>query len=142
MSERGSRARFPHPLALLVSCILFAAALTWILPAGRYQRHQDPVTGRSLVVPGTYAPVPATPVGPMDALDAIPKGMLDAGLIIFYVFLVGGAFSVVDRTGALARLVNSMVRMLSGRGLLVIPIAGVAFVPLRIDFRSVRAPRS
>ena len=49
--------------------------------------------------------------------------------IIFYVFLVGGAFSVVDRTGALARLVNSMVRVLSGRGLLVIPIAGVAFAP-------------
>ena len=52
---------------------------------------------------------------------------MDAGLIIFYVFLVGGAFSVVDRTGALARLVNSMVRALSGRGLLVIPIAGLAF---------------
>jgi uncharacterized ion transporter superfamily protein YfcC len=127
VSERVRRIRFPHPLALLVSCILLAAALTWILPAGRYQRHEDPVTGRSLVVPGTYAPVPATPVGPLDALDAIPKGMLDAGLIIFYVFLVGGAFSVVDKTGALARLVNSMVRMLSGRGLLVIPIAGVAF---------------
>ncbi len=127
VSERVPRVRFPHPLALLVSCILLAAVLTWILPAGRYQRHEDPVTGRSLVVPGTYTLVPATPVGPLDALDAIPKGMLDAGLIIFYVFLVGGAFSVVDRTGALTRLVNSMVRMLSGRGLLVIPIAGVAF---------------
>jgi uncharacterized ion transporter superfamily protein YfcC len=127
LSERVPRVRFPHPLALLVSCILLAAALTWILPAGRYQRREDPVTGRSLVVPGTYAPVPATPVAPMDALDAIPKGMLDAGLVIFYVFLVGGAFSVVERTGALGRLVNSMVRGLSGRGLLVIPIAGLAF---------------
>jgi uncharacterized ion transporter superfamily protein YfcC len=121
------RVRFPHPLALLVSCILLAAALTWILPAGRYERREDPVTGRSLVVPGTYAPVPATPVGPMDALVAIPKGMMSAGLIIFYVFLVGGAFTVVERTGALGRLVNSMVRALSGRGLLVIPIAGIAF---------------
>jgi uncharacterized ion transporter superfamily protein YfcC len=119
--------RFPHPLALLVSCVLLAAALTWILPAGKYQRREDPVTGRNLVVPGTYAPVEPTPVGLVDALDAIPKGMLDAGLIIFYVFLVGGAFSVVDRTGALARLVNSMVRVLSGRGLLVIPLAGLAF---------------
>ena len=127
MSERVPRVRFPHPLALLVSCILLAAALTWILPAGKYQRREDPVTGRNLVIPGTYAPVEPTPVGPVDALDAIPRGMLDAGLIIFYVFLVGGAFSVVDRTGALARLVNSMVRALSGRGLLVIPIAGLAF---------------
>ena len=127
MNERVPRVRFPHPLALLVSCILLAAALTWILPAGKYQRRDDPVTGRSLVVSGTYAPVPATPVGPLEALDAIPKGMLDAGLIIFYVFLVGGAFAVVERTGALGRLVNSMVRGLSGRGLLVIPLAGIAF---------------
>ena len=97
VSERVPRIRFPHPLALLVSCILLAAALTWILPAGKYERRDDPVTGRSLVVPGTYAPTPATPVGLLDALDAIPKGMMDAGLIIFYVFLVGGAFSVVDR---------------------------------------------
>jgi uncharacterized ion transporter superfamily protein YfcC len=80
------RVRFPHPLALLVSCILLAAALTWIPPAGRYERREDPATGRSLVVPGSYAPVPATPVDPMYALAAIPKGMLDAGLIIFYVF--------------------------------------------------------
>jgi uncharacterized ion transporter superfamily protein YfcC len=127
LNEPLPRVRFPHPLALLVSCVLLAAALTWILPAGKYQRREDPVTGRNLVVPGTYAPVEPTPVGLVDALDAIPKGMLDAGLIIFYVFLVGGAFSVVDRTGALARLVNSMVRVLSGRGLLVIPLAGLAF---------------
>jgi uncharacterized ion transporter superfamily protein YfcC len=127
MSERVRRVRFPHPLALLVSCILLAATLTWVLHAGKYQRRDDPVTGRSLVVSGTYAPVPATPVGPLEALDAIPKGMLDAGLIIFYVFLVGGAFAVVERTGALGRLVNSMVRALSGRGLLVIPLAGIAF---------------
>jgi uncharacterized ion transporter superfamily protein YfcC len=122
-----SHVRFPHPLALLVGCMLLAAVLTWILPAGRYERREDPVTGRSLVVPGSYAQVPATPVGPMDAVVAIPKGMVDAGLIIFYVFLVGGAFTVVERTGALGRLVNSMVRALSGRGLLVIPIAGLAF---------------
>jgi uncharacterized ion transporter superfamily protein YfcC len=76
------RVRFPHPLALLVSYILLAAVLTWILPAGRYERREDPDTGRSLVVPGTYAPVPATPVDPMDALVAIPKGMMSAGLII------------------------------------------------------------
>ena len=52
---------------------------------------------------------------------------MDAGLIIFYVFLVGGAFSVVERTGALGRLVNSHgPRALRARPL-VIPLAGLAF---------------
>ena len=30
--------RFPHPLALLTAGILLAAALTWVLPAGRAPR--------------------------------------------------------------------------------------------------------
>jgi uncharacterized ion transporter superfamily protein YfcC len=119
--------RFPHPLTLLVACILIAAALTWVLPAGEYQRREDPATGRNVVVPGTYAAVEARPVGPFGALVGIPRGMIDAASIIFYVFLVGGAFAVVERTGALGRLVNSLVAGLSGRGLLVIPVAGVVF---------------
>jgi uncharacterized ion transporter superfamily protein YfcC len=121
------RLSFPHPVTLLVACTLLAGALTWVLPAGRYERRQDPVTGRSLVVAGTYAPADPSPVGPFQALVGIPKGMVDAASVIFYVFLVGGAFTVVEQTGALGRLVNSMVRGLSGRGLMVIPIAGLAF---------------
>jgi uncharacterized ion transporter superfamily protein YfcC len=119
--------RFPHPLTLLVACILIAAALTWVLPAGEYQRREDPATGRNVVVPGTYAPVEATPVGPFQALVGIPRGMIEAASVIFYVFLVGAGFAVVERTGALTRLVNSLVAALSGRGLLVIPVAGLAF---------------
>ena len=120
-------ARFPHPLALLVACILIAAALSWVVPAGEYQRVEDKETGRNVVVAGSYAPVEAKPVGPFQALVAIARGMIDASSVIFYVFLVGGAFAVVERTGALTRLVNSLVSMLSGRGLLVIPVAGLAF---------------
>ena len=119
--------RFPHPLALLVACVLLAGALTWVLPAGEYQRREDAATGRSVVVPGTYGRVEPAPVGPFQALVGIPRGMIDAASVIFYVFLVGGGFAVVERTGALTRLVNSLVRVLSGRGLLVIPVAGLAF---------------
>jgi uncharacterized ion transporter superfamily protein YfcC len=119
--------RFPHPLTLLVACVLIAAALTWVLPAGEYERREDPVTGRSLVVPGTYTPVDASPVGPFQALVGIPRGMIASASVIFFVFLVGGGFAVVERTGALTRLVNSLVAALSGRGLLVIPVTGLAF---------------
>jgi uncharacterized ion transporter superfamily protein YfcC len=119
--------RLPHPLTLLVACTLLAAVLSWFLPAGEYQRREDPATGRSVVVPGTYAPVEAAPVGPFQALVGIPRGMIAAAPVIFFVFLVGGAFAVVERTGALARLVNSLAAALAGRGLLVIPVAGLAF---------------
>ena len=112
LTDSVTSARFPHPLTLLVACILIAAALSWVVPAGEYQRVEDKETGRNVVVAGTYAPVEATPVGPFQALVAIARGMIEASSVIFYVFLVGGAFAVVERTGALTRLVNSLVAML------------------------------
>jgi len=121
------RVRLPHPLILLVFCVIAAAALTWVLPSGQYDRREDKAAGREVVVPGTYHEVPASPVGPFAALVAIPKGMSDAASIIFYVFLVGGAFAVVERTGTLARLVEWLARRLATRGIWAIPIVGFAF---------------
>ena len=50
--------RFPHPLTLLVLCILVAGALTWVLPAGEYQRREDPATESSIHL--RYAGSPST----------------------------------------------------------------------------------
>jgi uncharacterized ion transporter superfamily protein YfcC len=120
--------RFPHPLTLLVGCILLAAALSHVLPAGRFERREDPAAGgRSVVVAGTYARVPPAPVGAFDAIVAIPRGMADAGAVIFYVFLVGGAFAVVEQTGASTRLIQGLVARLAGQERLVIPLTCVVF---------------
>jgi uncharacterized ion transporter superfamily protein YfcC len=118
---------FPHPITLLVACTLLAAAASYVLPAGEYERREDPATGRRVAVAGTYHRVPQHPVGPFAAVIAIPRGMADAGAVIFFVFLVGGAFAVVDRTGALRWGVDRLARGLARRDTLVIPISCLAF---------------
>jgi uncharacterized ion transporter superfamily protein YfcC len=122
-----SRFHFPHPLALLFGCVLIAVALSYILPAGEYNRKDDPVTGRRIVVPGTYHRIPPEPVKPFDAFVAIPRGLADAGSVVFLVFLVGGAFMVVDQTGALRRGVDWLVRRLDQREAIAIPVCAIAF---------------
>jgi len=119
--------RFPHPLTLLTGCILAAAIASYVLPAGQYDRREDPVTNKQVVVAGTYHHVDPRPVGPFEALVAIPKGLADAGSVVFLVFLVGGAFTVVDETGALRQAVGWLVRRLQQREALVIPIVSVVF---------------
>ena len=121
------RIHFPHPLTLLVGCVLVAAALSYLLPAGRYDRRDDPATGRKVVMAGTYHQVPQKRINPFQAIVAIPKGMADAAAVIFYVFLVGGAFAVVEQTGALRRMVDWLVERLANREVLVIPAACFAF---------------
>jgi len=117
-----SKLRFPHPMTLMLGCILLAMALSWVLPSGEFARRDDPVTGRSIVVPGTYHAVPSAHVGPFKALVSIPRGMIDAADVIFLVFLVGAAFTVVDQTGVLRRAVDALVRGLEGRTWVVIPV--------------------
>jgi uncharacterized ion transporter superfamily protein YfcC len=118
---------FPHPITLLVACTLLAAAGSYVIPAGEYDRREDAGTGRRVAVAGTYHRVPRHPVGPFAAVIAIPRGMADASAVIFFVFLVGGAFAVVDRTGALRWGVERLVRGLARRDALVIPISCLAF---------------
>ena len=127
MTGSAHRFHFPHPLVLLTGCVLLAAALSYVLPAGEYERRQDPATGRMVVVAGTYHGVAPNPVNAFSAVVALPKGMADAADVIFLVFLIGGAFTVVDETGTLRRGIGWLVNRLKGRDLLVIPIVSLAF---------------
>ena len=122
-----TKARFPHTLTLLTGAILLVAFLSYLLPAGQYQRVKDPATGREVVVAGTYHRVPPQPVNIFQAAVGIPKGMVDAASVIFFVFIAGGAFTVVDQTGALREAVGSLVRRLRKREVLVIPIVCAFF---------------
>lgn len=121
-----SRWQLPHPVVLLLGGIAFAALLTWLLPAGAFERRDDPVTGRSLVVAGTYRSVQAAPVGPVAALVAVPRGLVAGADVIISILFVGGAFALVEQLGTLARGAQAVVRLFHGRGIWAIPV--VAFV--------------
>jgi uncharacterized ion transporter superfamily protein YfcC len=127
MANILTRVRFPHPLVLLSGAVFLAAAASWVLPAGSYERTLDEATGRTVVVSGTFHSVEAAPVGPFDALVAMPRGMIHAAEIIFLVFLIGGAFTVVDSSGVLRRGVGWLVNRLGNRTILVIPIVALLF---------------
>jgi uncharacterized ion transporter superfamily protein YfcC len=115
--------RLPHPLILLLGSVGIAAALTWIIPAGSYQRRHDPATAREVVIPGTYAPVARTPVGAFAAALDIPKGMVAAVEIMLTVLMTGATFGVLERTGALARLVGGLVGRTQRPRLVVIGVS-------------------
>jgi len=106
---------------------MLAALASYVVPAGEFDRVVNEATGRTVVVAGTYQPVEASPVSLFDAMVALPRGMIEAAEVIFLVFLIGGAFSVVDETGAFRRGVTSLIRTLGGRDLLVIPIVSLFF---------------
>jgi len=110
-SPRGTGFRLPHPFILLLGGVAVAAALTWILPAGAYERRTDAATGREVVIPGTYVRVAPAQVTPMAALIAVPRGMVAGADVILTILFAGATFVLLDASGALTRL----VRAVSGR---------------------------
>ena len=105
MATLLSRVLLPHPMVLLLGGVLVAALLTWVLPAGAYERQIDPVSSRERVVAGTYDRVEASPVGIAAAILAVPRGIVNGADVIVVILFVGGAYAMLDRTGALGRLV-------------------------------------
>ena len=119
--------RLPHPLVLLLACVLAAALLTHVLTPGQYDRRDDPVTRRRVVVAGTWHGVEAAPVGPFAAFVAVPRGIIAAGEVVVLVLLVGGAWTVVDRAGTLGRMVGWLVARFGRRSHLAIVVLCLAF---------------
>ena len=109
MTIRFPQLRFPHPMLLLLGGVLVAALLTWVLPAGAYDRQTDQVSGREHVVPGTYHSVEPAPVGVAAAVMAVPRGIEAGADVIVVILFVGGAFAMLEGTGALGRLVAALV---------------------------------
>lgn len=99
---------------IVFSMIVVAAILTWIVPAGAFQKEVIDVPGagaRDVVVPGSYAPVPdASPQGVGAVLRAPIRGLVEAADVVGFVLLVGGAFAVLQATGAIDAALRRLVR--------------------------------
>ncbi len=71
----------PHIFIILFGIVLVCAILTWIIPAGNFDRVD--VDGREVVVPGTWHEVDASPVGFLTFFQSFFNGMVNAGEIVF-----------------------------------------------------------
>lgn len=104
-SAAGWLARFraPNTIILILGLLCFFAALTWVIPGGAYERVEK--EGREIVDAGSFERVASEPAGIIDLLMAPVNGFTDsfAILIITFIFIVAGAFSIIQKTGAFTR---------------------------------------
>jgi uncharacterized ion transporter superfamily protein YfcC len=117
--------KLPHTFVLLFALTVVAAAVTWLVPAGEYARREE--DGRRLVDPTSFHFVEANPAGAEEVLLAWPRGLEATAAIVFYLFLIGGAFGVIQATGALEAGIGSLVDRVGGRGEVVVPLLVVLF---------------
>lgn len=135
--------RFPHVFTLLFYVTCVCAALTWVVPSGSFARNEVTLSNgmtRNLVVPGSFETVPkhvdlgaaflggdvpeghAAPASVLDLLASVPRGLEEAADIIFFIFVIGAAFGILQRTGVIVASLHALLERYRAAGPVVVVI--------------------
>lgn len=114
--------KMPTAYTILFAILILAALLTWVVPAGQYQRLED-----GEPIPGTYTAAEANGQEPGQVMTAAVRGFYDAVDVAMFILMVGGFLGVVMKTGAITAGITGVISRLRGREWLMIPILMVLF---------------
>lgn len=126
--------RFPNAFTILIGLIIVVAALTWVIPAGKYTRVASEILGKDVPVAGSYAPTAGDPQGVLDVIMAPIAGfynpdsyVANAIDVALFVLIIGGFIGVVTATGAIDAGIRRAMLRLKGREIWMIPILMALF---------------
>lgn len=121
--------RFPTAYSILFLLIILMAGLTWIMPAGKFDREMNEAVGREVAVAGTYHEVEPNPQGLVEVMLAPGAGFYDPDSyaanaidVALFVLFLGGFLGVVNATGAIDTGIRSAMVHLKGHEIWMIPI--------------------
>ncbi len=112
----------PHIYVLMMIIIVLCTIATWLLPAGQFDRVVNEA-GQNVAIPGTFHTVESTPVGFFDMMMCIYNGFVDAGGVVFFVFISYASISIMIASGAFNGLVAVLLKVFKGKArTAIIPI--------------------
>ncbi len=126
--------KFPSAYTILFILIALVAALTWIIPAGQYDRVENKELGKDVPVSGTYKAVEGNPQDVVDVLLAPIDGFYDHSSyeataidVSLFILIIGGFLGLVTKTGAIDAGIERVTHRLEGREEMMIPILMALF---------------
>jgi len=127
MQNTKKQIKFPSSIVILFSLICFVAFLTYVVPAGQFEKVVDPATNIAKVDATSFTLTEKSPVNIFKMFVAIPQGFIDGASIIFLiVFGYFWVFSVVG-TGAVSAGINKILGSKLKDSKLLIPIVFLCF---------------
>lgn len=126
--EDEPRIKGINAFVLMFIIILVMSLLTYILPAGQYERVES--NGRMVVDPESFQYISSNPVGFLEIFNSVHLGMLEGAPIILFVFLFGGALGIMQKTGAIDSFIKVMASKFGKKEYVLIPILVLIFASL------------
>lgn len=116
----------PDAYVILFGILILAALLTYIIPAGSFER-ETVESGASVIIPNSYEAIEQTPVSPIGVFTAIQEGMIGGAGLIFLVLIIGGTFAVIESTGAINTVILKTIDKTRNREWLLIVMVALLF---------------
>ncbi|MFQ7585910.1 MAG: YfcC family protein [[Clostridium] symbiosum] len=116
------RVKMPHTYVILITILVIMTVLTHIIPAGQYQRVEDPVSGKMIVVPGSFEFVDIKAPGFFDIFLSLQRGYVDAANIMFLIIFAYGFVYMLVKNGTMDAALGTLVRLVGKKVQLMIPI--------------------
>ncbi|RQW28551.1 YfcC family protein [Rhodobacteraceae bacterium CH30] len=120
VAKEQKKFEIPDIYVILGGMILLVAILSFIIPAGEYQR--EIINNRPTVVAGSFQFIEQTPLTFLQVIEAIPTGLVKAGDVVILTLLVGGAVGVIRNAGIINYGIDKLLSALGDRTVLMIPV--------------------
>lgn len=94
--------KIPHTYTIISCIILLCAALSWIIPAGEYERQTVEVgdSSRTVIVDNSFHQVDPSPQS-WQVFSALLEGFEKQAGIIAFLLIIGGAFQIMNNSRAI-----------------------------------------
>ena len=96
------KSKIPHTFVIVFSIIVLAAILTWVIPGGEFERHKVKIgeNEREVITNNSFHYTENNPQT-WQVFSAIFDGFVDKSGIIVFIFLIGGAFWIMNDSRAI-----------------------------------------
>lgn len=118
---------FPHPLIILLGFIVVAALATRFIQSGSFDRILDENSGREIVVPGSFKAIEDINPSFWEVIKSVPEGFVAGADIIVLILILGGAFFIVEKTGALQAGIEALIYRFRNSRFLLFYLLGAVF---------------
>lgn len=152
--QKKKTIQMPHTYVIIFAVVVLCAVLTYLIPVGSFQTQEvsymmgDTEKTRTVIVADSFAyqldeagnkvrngvPVFGTEdFGGQGMLNYVFEGLTSGDKtgsavgIVAFILVIGGAFGIVMRTGAVDAGIHAMIRKTKGREIILIPVLFTLF---------------
>lgn len=112
---------FPHVYIMFILVMLLVVILSWVVPSGEYEREVDPETGVEVLDTDEFNYVENDdPIGFLDFFVALHDGVVQSADIIVMLLFASGALYILEKSGAIAAGIHTLLRVAGGKEKLII----------------------